>query len=98
MSTIPNGGYGTLTGTSMATPLVAGGLALYYEQKPDDSNELIFGNLINTSNIGIDLLAAIVVEPTPDFKIVSSVQRDTINSQNGNGFWHDKHSRRVEDL
>ena len=87
MSTIPNGGYGTLTGTSMATPLVAGGLALYYEQKPDDSNELIFGNLINTSNIGIDLLAAIVVEPTPDFKIVSSVQRDTINSQNGNGFW-----------
>ena len=32
MSTIPNGGYATLTGTSMATPLVAGGLA-FYNQK-----------------------------------------------------------------
>ena len=27
MSTIPDGGYATLTGTSMATPLVAGALA-----------------------------------------------------------------------
>ena len=78
----------------MATPLVAGAMALYNQIKPEDSKELIFGNLINTSpNPGssqpgfVDFLAAIEVEPTPKLAIMSSVQRDTINGQNGNGFW-----------
>ena len=48
-STVPNGGYRLLTGTSMATPLVAGAMALYHKEKPSDIKELIFGNLINTS-------------------------------------------------
>jgi len=84
MSTIPGGGYATLTGTSMSAPLVAGGLALYNEQKPDDSNELLFGSLINSSSSNIDFLAAIEVEPTPQLAILSATTRDTINSQNGN--------------
>ena len=46
ISTIPNGGYTSLNGTSMATPLLAGALALYKEHKPEDSKELMFGNLI----------------------------------------------------
>ena len=50
-STVPNGGYRLLTGTSMATPLVAGAMALYHKEKPSDSKELIFGNLINTSSL-----------------------------------------------
>ena len=57
MSTIPGGGYAPLTGTSMATPLVSGALALYKQQKPDESNELIFGTLINTSTPNVDFLA-----------------------------------------
>ena len=87
MNTVPNGGYRALTGTSMATPLVAGAMALYMQQKPDDSKELIFGNLINTSGQNIDIKAAIDVVPTPVLKVLSADIKDEINDQNNNGFW-----------
>ena len=78
ISTVPNGGYAQLTGTSMSTPLIAGSLALYNQIKPDDSKELMFGNLINTSENPattspgfVDMLAAIEVEPTPKLAVIS---------------------------
>ena len=86
MSTVPNGGYRTLTGTSMSSPLVAGGIALYLQQKPDDSTELLFGNLINTAGSYADILAAIEVVPTPELKVLSAITKDTISGQNGNDF------------
>ena len=86
MSTVPEGGYRALTGTSMATPLVAGAVALYNQQKPNDSKELLFGNLINTSGSGIDIKAAIDVTPTPLLKVLGADASDVIEGQNGNEF------------
>ncbi|MFB0924215.1 MAG: hypothetical protein QMB65_02850, partial [Vicingaceae bacterium] len=68
----------------------------YNEQKPDDSNDLIFGSIINnaypelspsTGSPFVDILAAISSEPVPKLAVLSSVQTDTINGQNGNEFW-----------
>jgi len=76
MSTIPDGGYRKLTGTSMAAPLVAGGLALYKQQKPNESQELMYGNLIKSLNGNIDFLSALTIEPTPDVKIITAIVDD----------------------
>ena len=62
-------------------------MALYLEQKPDDSKELIFGNLINTSSGLVDFAAALDVTPTPILKVLGAEVKDEIDSQNNNGFW-----------
>ena len=86
-STVPDGGYRALSGTSMAAPLVAGAMALYLEQKPDDSKEIIFGNLINTAGNLVDFAAALDVTPTPLLKVLGAEVEDEYNNQNNNGFW-----------
>lgn len=49
MSTVPNGGYRSYNGTSMATPLVAGGIASLLQRREYLTNEILFGDLINYS-------------------------------------------------
>lgn len=51
MSTVPNGGYRNYNGTSMACPLVAGGVASLMQRRDYLTREIIFGDLINYSQI-----------------------------------------------
>ena len=48
-STVPNGKYKAYNGTSMACPLVAGGISALLHAKPYASQEMLWGDLINTA-------------------------------------------------
>ena len=49
ISTIPGGQYRSYNGTSMACPLVAGGISLLLDKKPYQTQEMLWGDLINTT-------------------------------------------------
>lgn len=49
-STIPHGGYRNYNGTSMSAPLVAGGISVLLHAKPYLSQEMLWGDLINTTS------------------------------------------------
>jgi subtilisin family serine protease len=100
ISTVPNGGYRKLSGTSMSAPLVAGGLALYKQQKPDESQELLFGNLIKTASTqhvfvpgkidkivpsNMNFESAITIEPKPEIKLITAI----IDDQFGDNVYQD---------
>lgn len=53
LSTYPNGGYKNMTGTSMSCPLVAGAISALLQRKQYDSKEILFGDLILSSNGGV---------------------------------------------
>ncbi len=85
ISTIPNGNYRAYSGTSMAAPLVSGAAALYRTEHPLDSQELMWGNLINTSKQYIQINSAIFVKPKPVVNFVSNTIIDTLAGDNKNG-------------
>ncbi|MFZ4414537.1 MAG: S8 family serine peptidase, partial [Bacteroidales bacterium] len=55
LSTVPNGNYRSMSGTSMATPIVSGSLALYRSIFPDKSLEELWSDFIHSSDGIIDL-------------------------------------------
>ena len=60
MSTVPGGQYRSYNGTSMACPLVAGGIAALLERRDYITKEILFGDLINYSTefMPVDFMAA----------------------------------------
>ena len=79
LSCVPGGNYREYNGTSMAAPLVAGAVSLYRKQKPAESQELLFGNFINSIGQHIDLEKALNIIPVPNLQIVSYTLNDTID-------------------
>jgi subtilisin family serine protease len=79
LSAVPGGNYREYNGTSMAAPLVAGAVSLYRKQKPGESQELLFGNFINSISQHIDLEGALNIIPEPRLDIVSYEIADTID-------------------
>ena len=51
LSTLPDGNYGELQGTSMASPLVAGAISALMMVKQYDSQEQLWAELLHTNNI-----------------------------------------------
>jgi len=79
LSCVPGGNYREYNGTSMAAPLVAGAVSLYRQQKPVESQEMLFGNLINSLGQYIDLEGALSIVPTPQLAVVNYSIADTID-------------------
>ncbi|MDG1793448.1 MAG: S8 family serine peptidase [Flavobacteriaceae bacterium] len=80
LSTVPNGGYRKLTGTSMSAPLVTGSVALYKQIKQSESNDKIFSQLINTSENNFNLKAALEENVGAIFKIQTTENVDENNN------------------
>ncbi len=69
----------------MATPVVSGAVALYRQLHPEESQELMWGNLINTSSGNINLFSALNVQANPALWFVSNTIVDTLAGDNNNG-------------
>ena len=79
-STVPNGNYRSYNGTSMSTPLVAGGISALLHAKPYLSQEMFWGDLINTAGNHVDFMACYEAGEAPaQLQFVAFETNDTIN-------------------
>jgi len=85
-STFPNGTYMSLSGTSMATPIVSGTVALVKNFKPGISNEELFARLVSFSENG-NLKIPNILNSTlePDLHFVEFSLVDTIGIGDNDG-------------
>lgn len=85
LSTIPNGNYRIFQGSSMSAPIVSGSVCLYKSKHPNETQELMWGNLVNSMGGIIDINSAINAVPTPKLMFVSKTLVDTLAGDNKNG-------------
>ena len=83
ISTVPNGKYKYFNGTSMACPLVAGGISALLHSKDYPSQEMLWGDLINTSGTHVDFAACYNAGPAPAQLQMVTYQLD--DTENGDG-------------
>lgn len=92
LSTYPGGRYKMMNGTSMATPLAAGAISRLLETKEYSSKELLFGDLIGTSDKDsriLDVMAAYNVTDAdrhPSLMLVGYAMKDSIGGDNDQRF------------
>lgn len=83
MSTVPNGQYRSYNGTSMACPLVAGGIASLLQRRDYQTKEILFGDLINYSSefMPVDFWAAYSADSVAPamLQMVAIEINDTLN-------------------
>ncbi|MDD2525695.1 MAG: S8 family peptidase, partial [Bacteroidales bacterium] len=76
LSTVPGGKYQSWNGTSMATPLVAGGISRLLQVSDYSSQERLWGDLIHTSGDNVDFEACYEVSERHPVLTLLSVQLD----------------------
>lgn len=83
LSTVPGGNYKSLNGTSMAAPLVAGGISALQMVKEYESQEVLWGDLIHAENSHgeVDFNAAYNITEHPAELELISINYD--DSQDG---------------
>lgn len=89
-STYPGGNYKTLSGTSMATPMVAGALSRLIQSKEYANKEYLFGDLIYAcpTTGGLDIYKAFSIKDEdrkPELSFVTYEMDDSTNVGDGDG-------------
>jgi subtilisin family serine protease len=87
LSTVPNGNYRVLQGTSMATPIISGAISLYRKLNPaeNESNETMWVKLIQATGQYLNLNKALTIIPKPEISFLNKTMVDTLGHDDKDG-------------